>query len=142
MMGTAILVYTAPIMTMGAFLFMVRSSQIRRKKMRTEKEEYRAQGQPIVVRAENSEELHKFIRVLVEKYDFSGKRALTEGGVTSDIGGCCPWIFANVEGRSFRIGRAGICFAKPVFNRWLTIENFLTILNIVYGSDKIDKTLP
>ena len=105
--------------------------------MRTEKEEYRAQGQPIVVRAENSEELHKFIRVLVEKYDFSGKRPIIENGIEGDMGGCCPWIFANVEGRSFRTGRAGICFAKPVFNRWIKPNDFLTILDIVYGSKKI-----
>ena len=135
MMGTTILVYTAPIMTMGAFLFMACSSKGGR--MRTGKEEYRAQGQPIVVRAENSEELHKFIRVLVEKYDFSGKRPIIENGIEGDMGGCCPWIFANVEGHSYRAGRAGICFAKPVFNRWIRPKDFLTILDIVYGSKKI-----
>ena len=106
--------------------------------METNNEEYRPQGQPMVVRAENNEELHNLIKVLVEKYDFSGRSALTEGGVIGDVGGCCPWIFANVEGRSFRIGRAGICFAKPVFNRWIKPNDFLTILDIVYGSKKID----
>ena len=110
--------------------------------METKNEEYQAQGQPLVVRAQNKEELHNLIKILVEKYDFSGTRALTEGGVTGDMGGCCPWIFANVEGRSFRTGRAGICFAKPVFNRWIKPNDFMAILDIVYGSERIDKELP
>ena len=110
--------------------------------METITQEYCAQGQPIVVRANNSEELSELIETLVKEYDFSGRRPIAEKGIVGDKGGCCPWIFANVEGRSYRIGRAGICFAKPVFNRWIKPNDFLTILNIVYGSRKIDSKLP
>ncbi len=172
-MGTLLLVYLAPIMTMGAFLFAdytqggipmdmkksindylrgVEEAKRRRSlafdksehdttTQRQEKKDYQAQGQPILVRAENNEELHKLINVLVNKYDFSGRRAITEGGIEGDMGGCCPWIFVNVEGRSYRIGKAGICFAKPVLNRWIKPKDFLTILDIVYRSEKIDKEL-
>ena len=108
--------------------------------MKTTKK-YSAQGQPIVVRGKSICEIQELVDLLVNKYDFSAKRPITEGGHFNDRGGSCPWLFVNVEGRSFRIGRAGICFAKPVFNRWLTVEGFLDILDIVYGSEKIDKTL-
>lgn len=105
-------------------------------------EKYCPQGQPIVVRGKDIYEIQELIELLVNKYDFSSKRPIKEGEASCGKGGCCPWLFVNVEGRSFIRGRAGICFAKPAFNRWLSVEGFLTILDIVYGSEKIDKELP
>ena len=101
--------------------------------------DYKPQGQPIVVRAESDEELQALISILSRDYDFRGNRPIREGGPKGPFGGSCPWIFANVEGRSFWRGKAGICYARPVFNRWIKPEDFLAILKIVYRSKKISE---
>lgn len=103
---------------------------------------YEPQGQPIVVRAENEDELHAIIAALRRDFGFRCDRPIAEGGIKGPFAGGCPWIFANVEGRSYWVGKAGVCYYRPVFNRWIKPEDFLTILRIVYGSKKIEEGRP
>ena len=100
--------------------------------------DYTVQGGPLVVRADSAKELKWLIGVLVNRYDFSSHKPISENSNVIPKGGSCPWLFVNVEGRSFVRGKVGISFAKPVFNRWLRVKDFLAILDIVYASDKIN----
>ena len=104
--------------------------------------DYAPQGQPIVVRAKDDKELSALIATLRRDYGFRSERPIREGGCKGPQAGSCPWIFANVEGHSYWRGKAGICYARPVFNRWVSPRDFLAILDIVYGSAKIESGRP
>lgn len=102
------------------------------------KADYLARGNAMLVRFESNEQRDNFTKYLIDRYDFSGCAPLHEYGTDKGISlPTFPGIFANIEGHSCMRVPIGVKLAPYAFNRWFSPSDFLTILDIVYRSPKI-----
>ena len=46
------------------------------------------------------------------------------------IGGGCPWVFVNINRKTYKPGKPGVCFGPVFGNHAVTIEEFKIIWEI------------
>lgn len=47
-----------------------------------------------------------------------------------EFGGGCPWVFVNINKKTYKKGKAGICFGPVFGDHAVTVEEFKTIWEI------------
>lgn len=100
------------------------------------------QGSPIIVKTKDENQLRKLIATLRKDYGYVRKtpEKINEGKKTRRPKAL--WIYANVEGHFYWRALEGTDYPKPEFNRWMTPRDFFGLLDIVYGSPRIEGRLP
>ena len=101
---------------------------------------YLAQGNPIFIRAESKEQLNSFIALLRREHDFRPDESAQESERL--VSNKRPCIYVNVEGHSYGAMKEGARDLCPAFNRYISPEDFLALISVLYQSEKIDKSKP